>query len=219
MRGGSYPDGFGSYSGSSRGAGSYSNASGRPGGGSYVGAPQGPLGINLLPDSWQFESAAWEGGSTNMDYTAGVADPFGDNHATLVTSANGTPNASMKNSPGVTVIGDDAVASFRVKFHNSSFGMRLVANAQVKGPTFTWSEGVPSAPDGTGFVSSVQDLGAGWFRAICVFDLVLLGMEGATDFVIRVLPWAASSNVGDGSFIAGVQLEPGTVPGPYLEKP
>lgn len=42
-KGGSYPDGLGSYSGGGRGMGSYANATGRPGaGGSYVGAPATP---------------------------------------------------------------------------------------------------------------------------------------------------------------------------------
>lgn len=222
---------IGSYA-SNGGNGSYAG-----GDGSYApSVPPVAAPVNLIADSWQFESAFWMGASAAVDVTPGQADPFGGNHASLMENV-GAASAfhQEETTPFSGLFTDSVVLSCRLKakvgdvpdngnlrLFNSTIGSGDGGLCRVG---FVWTGTVLSAGtvSGDNTTGGVIGLGDDWYRIFVAVDVtqnkISEGWQDSDVYDIRIPLWGGDTTAGHGLHLAGVQLEPGLVPGPYLEKP
>lgn len=198
--------------------------------------------VNLLDDSWQFESAYWNGASAAITLTPGQSDPFGGAKASSFVNI-GAASAFYQEfslsetltNYGLAGVSDFVVAAYfkqgaggdlpsgSLRLYNSTIGP---GGGGLLTQNFSWSSGVmiegSRGGDGIG-TGGVEVIGDGWYRSWFTVDLDYnIASEGwAMSDTCRpqLNLWGSSETVGLECLAVGVQINPGTSPGAYLEKP
>ncbi len=189
---------------------------------------------NLLANSWDFSSAAWDGDilewspKSNFIFTSGQSDPFGTNKAFSVALANSSRGWQQRDTtPDLVLNYDTVTASIYVKYGsapNIIFGITQTDVASSVGEfeqTFTFSGGVPVWSSGNTHPQdghTVTSVGNGWYRLTLTYNLNSRGIKGHP-FSFRVTPAGSSSTAGAYTYIAGAQLESGSSATAYVETP
>ena len=190
---------------------------------------------NLLANSWDFSSSAWDGDAigsnpwsprTNFVFNSGQSDPFGTSKAFNIAVANSTRGWQQRDTtPDLTLNYDTVTASIYVKYGsapNMIFGLTQTDVAAAVGEfeqTFTFSGGVPVWSSGNTHPQdghTVTSVGNGWYRLTLTYNLNTRGIKGHP-FSFRVTPNGSSAVTGNNTYIAAAQLESGSTATTYVE--
>ncbi len=200
----------------------------------------GPGSINLIEDSWQFSHTGvfWNGENPNLDITLFQSDPMGDAKAELWEAPPGGAAAVQESSDNFSgslfAPYDDITVSLYLKYHSGTFGggnFRLY-NMTVGGTPGTarlnygLSGGVFTITNVTGdevYAVESESLADDWYRISMRIDLATNrasnGWQDTDVYDCRVVPFGTDPDDDLGIYAFGYQLNPGTVPTAYVEKP
>lgn len=181
---------------------------------------------NLLLESEDFTSNPPWYVQAEIAVTGGHADPLGGSTAQSLTveteGAGAYSQAYHADIVGLDVSDVVLSAYFKEIACPNRCELRLynVTAGNLHLVQVAWSAGVGAiyGTPGTADHSGVVDIGSGWYRAWFHLDLATRGEDGDT-FNVRIMPFNDDTVQGHGVLCWGVQLEPGTAPGPYLRKP
>ena len=192
--------------------------------------------VNLLADSWQYESTFWKGVDAAVLITPGQADPFSGTKASKMENV-GAPSASHQEKTVVfaNLFTDNVVLSCYIKALPGNVpdnGDIRLSNQTIGSGAgglciqrYIWTGTVLSAGTATGdnTTGGVIAIGAGYYRVYVAVDITenkaSEGWQDTDNYTAIINLWGTDSTAGHALFLDAFQLEPGATPGAYVETP
>lgn len=206
----------------------YTGAYGPAGGNATAPVP------NLIPDSWQFESAAWSGTTAAVTVFPNQASVLGDGHASIMkNNGAGPPSAAWYQETQTNGI----LMNQGTQYTFSAYYKRVASAATITGELRLYNITVPSfinakysintsgvmtlGTASTGVTPALVSLGDGWYRLSGSFTISGLGLGWAEGNSVRIqmMLWDGSIDTTMFLQIAGVQINAGLAASAYQEKP
>lgn len=188
-----------------------------------------PEPVNLLVDSWQFESADWGGATPGVATFLNQGDPYGGTHATVFNNAGPVANHSENSTP--VVLGSEAsytVSAWyrRVASVGAVAGYLRVYNttrgnyAQSAYSISSTTDVLSNVSNSTGVSGSVTSGGSNWYRLAGTLTIASLGLgwQPGDSLEIRLVLWGSSTDTVTYLTVAAVQFNAGALTD-YEEQP
>lgn len=194
-------------------------------------ADTAPVGVdvNLLANSWQFESAAWGGATAGVTVFPGQPDPYGGSKASVLANPGGVAGHTEISAGFELPEGDTFTVSAwykRLASAASIVGYLRVYNvpranyAQSSYSISSISNVLSNPSNSTGVAGQVVPGGSDWYRLAGTLTVSALGLgwQAGDEIQVRLVPWSTSTDTDLFVQLAAVQFNAGPLAG-YQEQP